>query len=566
MDDHMKQGRLDCDELPSSRKDGIAVPGVRVSNGGDLLPTLAEVSRSIGPEIVKMVENPADARQSVSGSVLYDVLARPPRFPGAIGLAIGVSVVGEHLRARLQDLKDAGYVALVYKAHGASDADLRRAARSIGIALFRASDSVGWDHLAEIIDAAIIPHGESGRTLVDIRPGDLFELANTVASLSGGAVAIADSEQTLLAYSTLPEQPIDDTRRSSILQLHVPHTPENDKDYRRVHASREVVSVAPGENSLTRLAVAIRSGSVLLGSLWLIDPENSNSVDTENMLLDAANVAALHILHRQTNHDTARARHIDLVSPLLFEPDRAELAAVQLGISADSVRIAAVTGCGPAGNAPNTLQASLLLFDAVRTACSVWLPTAECGLADNIVYIVLPQTSKSSHQRDAILRIARHSRRLLSRPVLAGLGRSTPIATVEQSRIDSEAVLAFLIHDFEQERLLIDSDDIVADRQSLGPRLQLRQIVTELRSAELLPGDYAKKIAEHDSRRKSFFEETIRTYLDCGANAIETATRLGLHANTVRYRLSRVEPLFGLRLDDPETRLLLWLQLWANQH
>jgi hypothetical protein len=47
----MKQGRLDCDELPSSREDGIAVPGVRVSNGGDLLPTLAEVSRSIGPEI-----------------------------------------------------------------------------------------------------------------------------------------------------------------------------------------------------------------------------------------------------------------------------------------------------------------------------------------------------------------------------------------------------------------------------------------------------------------------------------------------------------------------------------
>ncbi len=41
---------------------------------------------------------------------------------------------------------------------------------------------------------------------------------------------------------------------------------------------------------------------------------------------------------------------------------------------------------------------------------------------------------------------------------------------------------------------------------------------------------------------------------------------MGLHVNTVRYRLSRVEPLFGLNLEDPETRLLLWLQLWARHN
>jgi DNA-binding PucR family transcriptional regulator len=30
--------------------------------------------------------------------------------------------------------------------------------------------------------------------------------------------------------------------------------------------------------------------------------------------------------------------------------------------------------------------------------------------------------------------------------------------------------------------------------------------------------------------------------------------------------LSRVEEVFGLRLEDPETRLLLWLQLRAKQY
>lgn len=546
----------------------MGVPGGTALEGGYHLPTLAELSRSLGSEIATLVENPAGDRQTVSGCALYDRFARPPRFPGAIALAIGISLAGEHLLTRLQELREAGYVALVYKSHGASDVDLRDAARSIGIALFCASDSVPWGQLADIIDAAIIPHGESRRTLVNIRPGDLFELANTVASLSGGAVAIADSEQTLLAYSTLPEQPIDDTRRNSILQLHVPHTEQNDRDYRRVHASREVVSVAPGEHSLTRSAIAIRAGSAVLGSLWLIDAESSNRADTERVLIEAANVAALHILHRRTNHDSGRTRQIDLVKPLLFESERAELAAVQLGISADSVRIAAMTAHGPAGNPTDILQSSLLLFDTVRTACAVRLPTAVCGLADNIVYIVLPQTSTSSEpfQREAILRIARHTGRLLSRPVLAGFGRTTPIATVAQSRLDSEAVLAVLLHDVDEGRVHFDSDDIVADQQSIGPRLHLRQIITELRSAGLLPGEYVTKITEHDSRRKSSFEETIRTYLDCDSNAIETATKLGLHANTVRYRLSRIEPLFGLRLDDPETRLVVWLQLWAHQN
>ncbi|QCO97243.1 PucR family transcriptional regulator [Arthrobacter sp. 24S4-2] len=63
------------------------------------------------------------------------------------------------------------------------------------------------------------------------------------------------------------------------------------------------------------------------------------------------------------------------------------------------------------------------------------------------------------------------------------------------------------------------------------------------------------------------FEETIHAYLSCGCNAIEAAKSLDVHVNTVRYRLSRVEAaLFGIDLDDPETRLLVWLQLQARHN
>ncbi len=560
------------------------------SHDGQRMPTVAELGRAVGDEIASLVLSSADTGATITGSVLYDAAGRsesgsPPRFPGALALAVGLPIADDHIAERFQELHTAGFLALVYKAHGAQETTLHRAAEASGIALFRARDSVPWDQLAELFRAAIAPQDASRRALVDIRPGDLFELANAVASLAGGAVAIADPDQTVLAYSTLPEHPIDETRRTSILHLQVPHTDQNDRDYRRVHASRDVVSVAPGEYSLTRSAMAIRAGSVVLGSLWLIDASGAGSgsadsgstgsssadtADTDRILREAANVAALHLLHRRTNHDSGRSRQIDLVRPLLFEAGRAELAAVQLGLPTDPVRVVAVAAAGQHGSAPDILQAGLRLFDSVRTACAVWLPTAACGLADNIVYVVLPQSSNSTaaFQFNAMRRIVQHTRRLLSRPVLAGFGLAVPVGDAGKSRADAEVVLAVLLRDAEEGLLHPDSDAdaAVADQDSMGPRLQLGRIVTELRQAGQLPGDYATRIAEHDVRRKTSFEETIRTYLDASANAIETATRLRLHPNTVRYRLSRVEPLFGLRLDDPETRLLLWLQLWARQH
>ena len=532
------------------------------------LPTLADVARSAGSEILSLVEMPSDDRQIVAGSVLYDSTARPAKFPGAVALAIGLSLSGKRLGAKVRELSDAGYVAIVYKSNGTSDEVLRAAARDNGMALFRASDSVPWNQLAEIMDAAVVPHRQSGRTLVDIRPGDLFDLANTVAAQAGGAIAIADPEQTILAYSTLPDQPIDETRRSSILSLQVPHSVETDSDYRRVHAATDALDVATQDPSLRRTAIAIRDGDSVLGSLWLLELADHHNEDANRILREAANVAALHILHKRTTYVSNLTRQIDLVQPLLFDPKRAELAAIRLGISAPSVRVAALGVWPSEAIAAETLQSRLRLFDTIRTACAIRLPSAVCGLSDNIVYIVLPQTTETSRhfQRTAILKIVQNARRLLARPVLAALGAAATIDRLEDSRVNAELVLSELVRNVAEGRIAADSDDIVADDDSLGSRLLLRQFVSALTAAGQLPGSHALSIAAHDEQHKKSFEETIYAYLSCGGNAIDAAKSLDVHVNTVRYRLSRVEPLFGIDLDDAETRLLVWLQLWARHN
>ncbi|MFG2680163.1 PucR family transcriptional regulator [Streptomyces sp. NPDC048392] len=58
---------------------------------------------------------------------------------------------------------------------------------------------------------------------------------------------------------------------------------------------------------------------------------------------------------------------------------------------------------------------------------------------------------------------------------------------------------------------------------------------------------------------------TAEVYLDCAGQAGRTAAELGIHRQTLYYRLSRVEQLTGLDLDDGEDRLLLHMALKARR-
>lgn len=50
-------------------------------------------------------------------------------------------------------------------------------------------------------------------------------------------------------------------------------------------------------------------------------------------------------------------------------------------------------------------------------------------------------------------------------------------------------------------------------------------------------------------------------FLDCAGQASRTAAALGIHRQTLYYRLSRIEELTGLHLTEGEDRLLLHMAL-----
>jgi DNA-binding PucR family transcriptional regulator len=53
------------------------------------------------------------------------------------------------------------------------------------------------------------------------------------------------------------------------------------------------------------------------------------------------------------------------------------------------------------------------------------------------------------------------------------------------------------------------------------------------------------------------YVQTLEALHRHGGNCARAAQLLHIHPNTVRYRLSRIEEMTGLRLDDPQDRLRL---------
>lgn len=84
---------------------------------------------------------------------------------------------------------------------------------------------------------------------------------------------------------------------------------------------------------------------------------------------------------------------------------------------------------------------------------------------------------------------------------------------------------------------------------SLGPRLE--------RFATAVLGT----LEEQDLRRHSQLVPTVDAWLRHGGALAPTADALGIHRNTLAYRLHRVAEVAGYDLDDPQTRVTLRLAL-----
>ncbi|SFO80519.1 PucR C-terminal helix-turn-helix domain-containing protein [Amycolatopsis arida] len=83
-------------------------------------------------------------------------------------------------------------------------------------------------------------------------------------------------------------------------------------------------------------------------------------------------------------------------------------------------------------------------------------------------------------------------------------------------------------------------------------------LVDQLRQRLLAP------LADLTPRQRERMVETLRAWLAAQGNVLDVASVLGVHPQTVRYRMRRLHAAFGARLDDPTVRFELELVLRAQ--
>ena len=101
---------------------------------------------------------------------------------------------------------------------------------------------------------------------------------------------------------------------------------------------------------------------------------------------------------------------------------------------------------------------------------------------------------------------------------------------------------------------LLRADDVLVDLLLLDGRLPVERMAAR----RLAPFD------ELTPKARRRMQETALAYVRERGNAAAMGRSLGLHAQTVRYRLARLRELLGDQLDDPDARLELELALSAQ--
>ena len=72
-------------------------------------------------------------------------------------------------------------------------------------------------------------------------------------------------------------------------------------------------------------------------------------------------------------------------------------------------------------------------------------------------------------------------------------------------------------------------------------------------------------LLDDDQARGGALVASVERYLDRFGDVRAAAADLHVHPNTLRYRIRRAEHVLGMRLDDPEDRLLLQIQLHCRR-
>lgn len=404
-------------------------------------------------------------------------------------------------------------------------------------------------------------------TAVGIPVGDIFAVADTLATLSGGAVSIVDTVGRVLGYSTLPGQEIDELRRRTTLTLQEDELPDKDSDFAVVYSSGKALMMPPpAANSYGRVVIAVRNRGEVLGTIWVILSSDESAESIAEVLETMEPMVSQHLLRSRFFGRRQIERTTDLVRSLVYDRDNVVVATRYLGLSLHHQRVV-VRFRFPHSQIASHVRDLHRLHHSVETHAQLSFPRAVVALLDTDIVAILEVTG--DHAVEHVVRfghrIVDYQRQAGSVPFIAGVGRATVelsgLGTSNLQALDTLAAIETSMERPESNGLTHTVGAFSEWRSEIG----LSYIADSIRSGHLWAHDQAQNVLDYDADNETAYAETLLSFFRYRENVAATAKRLHTHHNTIRYRLGRVEPLFGINLDDPSQRLWLWMRLEAEK-
>ncbi|RZL77688.1 MAG: PucR family transcriptional regulator [Rhodococcus sp. (in: high G+C Gram-positive bacteria)] len=534
---------------------------------GDASPepiTLSAWADLVQEDLLHANPTAENLRRPVADVQLYDALDDHMDVRNAIVLAMGVACGSAGFERVLVHAADGDAAAVIVKARGTSIEDLRAASNRHDVPVLVVGDEVDWTRLIAMARTAVA--GAAVDSVSGVRLGDLFAFANAVASIANGATSIVDPSGRILGYSTVPGQPIDDLRRETTLTLQELTPPALDADFKVVYSSTTALFVRSPSGIADRLALAVRAGGELLGSIWIIDPGGERRQPALDALGRLAPLAGLHMLHARSASDFTERRNADLMRTLMDDPTQASFAAAQLGLEfTGGFAVAAFVLAHPNGGSLDAMREQHRLLQLVTVTCNVQFRSAYSALIDSVVYTLLPcpgGSPRAAHRR-VIRDIGASATTISAHPVVAAVGGiAEQISELPRSRTEAVRTLRYLVRrQSATGGTPTGQPPLAAVFEDFRTELNILEIGKYIAEQHLDEFDVIDSIRAYDAAHHTDFLVTLRAYFDSNANVAKAAERMHVHGNTIRYRIARLTEEFHVDFEDPTTRLWLWLRL-----
>jgi hypothetical protein len=531
--------------------------------------TVKELFERLGDSLLTLVAGSLSEDRLVEEVVVQGIDEPLGLVRDSVVLGVGARSDSSAMCRLLREAGTAGAAALVLRAPIAVDDAVRAAAAESRVPLFSFTEDTPWMYLADVIRPVQRWREEGGYVTEASLSADLnlFKVANSLSKILDAPVTIEDLRSRVMAFSADQERG-DDARKASVLGQQVP--PHLSAEmvrlgvFQRLYSSSRpiLVNVLPS-GVRARVAMQIRAGSSLLGSIWAIAGDEPLSEAQEDAMVRAAHTAACAILQGRVAGDAVHRMRTATVVALIGggQPARAAAGRVHRARVRGGCVVAART------RASDRMGSDVdLLSGAERLASSLAMYLrAECATAvatvfNDTIYAVMLHTTDFCADVRSVQRLIRSfverwGAGLDGLSVGIGNAVSDP-ADLDRSREDADLVLRVL--------------EMPGGAREPGPQVATRDDVhglsLVLRLSDIAASDPVSaggplaRLDIYDLEHQSNLLETLDCWLQQFGDVTSTAERLHVHKNTLRYRLRRIEEVSEVALDDPGQRFELMLE------